>query len=299
MAKRKRHPTNPNNVTKYRKMLTVVDEFTAETSKLINLHHYSPAPGSIAESESNYFPNREHVESAYSIGIISMEVAADHLMAFTDLLQEPVKTIAPWTCVRSLLESCALATWLLDFTIDVKERVCRCFAFRYHGLVQQKKIYQLDGGLSNEASLINQRISKVEQDAQKLGFSPIRNNVGKIGGIGKIMPEITRLIKITLNREKEYRLLSAVAHGHYWAIQQVGFYVVEVPNGNDSLVKGLKKHLEPTYMLYLAKIAMTSFAQVLWCIWRIYGWNEEEIKSFLEATFDQLEYSNDCRPWHT
>ena len=52
------------------------------------------------------------------------------------------------------------------------------------------------------------------------------------------------------------------------------------------------------FVFYAANIAMTAFAQVLWYIWCLYGWNEEEIKSVLNDTYDRLFYSNENRIWN-
>jgi hypothetical protein len=280
-------------------MLSIVNGFTTETSRLINAYNNEPTANSIAIQEKTSFPDRESVEDVHYRGILSMEAAADHLMAFTDSLAEPAKTVAPWTCVRGLLESCALASWFLDPMIDVKKRVGRYFAFRYIGFVQQIKLYNVDGKGQEEVNKVKQRIQKVEQDALKLGFPPILNKAGKIDGIGQKMPAITQLIGLTLNKEAEYRLLSAIAHGHHWAISLISYRVVEATNSEGKVQKGLEKHVKPMEVLYAANIAVTSFAQVLWDLWRLYGWNEEEIKSILDTTYDRLKYTKKRRIWHT
>jgi hypothetical protein len=278
-------------------MLSVVHHLTTETSRLYNAYNNEPTANSIATNEKTSFPKRESVENAHYGGILSIEAAADHLMAFADTLAEPAKTVAPWTCVRGLLESCALACWFLNPIIDVKTRVGRYFAFRYIGFVQQIKLLNVDGNRQEDVNKVEQRIQKVEQDALKLGFPRILNKAGKIDGIGQKMPDITQLIGLTLNREAEYRLLSAIAHGHHWATHKIGFRVIKFIDSRGKIQKGLEKHIEPTFVLYAANIAVTSFAQALWDIWRLYGWNEEEIKLLLDTTFDRLKYTNERRIW--
>ena len=280
-------------------MLSVVRDFTTETSRLYNSYDNEPAANSIAIEERISFPSHKSVETVHYGGLLSMEAAADHLMAFTNSLVEPAKTIAPWTCVRALLESCALASWFLDPKIDVKERVGRYFAFRYEGFIQQIKFLNLDSANQAIVNQVKQRIQKVEQDAFNLGYSPVLNKKGGIDGIGQKMPSITELINKTLNREAEYRLLSAIAHGHHWATQKIGFHVIEYTNSEGKVHKGFEKHLEPMLVLYAANIALASFSQVLWFIWRFYGWNEEEIKTFLDSTFDLLKYTDERRLWRT
>src|SRR5215217_7687430 len=73
-----------------------------------------PQPGSIAESEIRNFHRPESIHTAQSQAWILVEVAADQLTALVKTLTEPVETVAPYTCVRSLLEGAALACWLFD-----------------------------------------------------------------------------------------------------------------------------------------------------------------------------------------
>jgi hypothetical protein len=278
-------------------MLTVVREFFTETSRAINSHHSQPATDSIATRERISFQNRESVESAHYGGFLSMECAADHLMGFVDTLAEPADTIAPWTCIRGLLESCALARWFLDPTIDVRARVGRYFAFRYIGFVQQIKLYKVGGKGQADIKRVEERIQKVEQDALKLGYSRIQTKSGKIDGIGQKMEDITKLVGETLDREADYRLMSAIVHGHHWAITQIGFRSIKIKNSTGDVQKAFEKYIDPTFILVAANVAVTSFALVLWDIWRLYGWNEEEIKTLLDTTYDKLKYTRKRRPW--
>jgi len=281
-------------------LVAAVHDFIAETSKLYDAYNNEPAIDSIAAQERINFPNRKAVENVHYGGVLSMEAAADHLMVFADSLKAPAKTIAPWTCVRGLLESCALASWFLDPSIDVKTRVGRYFAFRYTGFVQQIKLYNVEGNRQEDVKRVEERIQKVELDAINLGYPRVLNKKsGDIEGIGQKMPGITELIGITLNRESNYRLLSAIAHGHHWATHQIGFRIIDFKdsNGNDQI--GLEKHVEPVFVIYAGNIAMTSFAQVLWYIWNLYGWNEHEIRALLDITFDKLKYTQERRLWST
>jgi hypothetical protein len=279
-------------------LLSVLDEFLKKTEKLLDKYKNEPADESIASQEKIDFPQEVSVNNAHYGGFLSMEVAADHLMTYRDSLVEPAKSIAPWTCVRGLLESCALASWFLDPKIDVKDRVGRYFAFRYNGLVQQIKLYRASGDRQENIKRVNERINKIERDALNLGYQRVLNKKGDIDGICQRMPSITDLIGITLDKEVEYRLLSAIAHGHHWATNQIGFRVIDYSDSKGNIKKGLKKHIEPMSIFYATNIALTAFAQVLWYIWCLYGWNKEEIKSELNDTFDRLSFSKEYRIWN-
>lgn len=169
-------------------MLDAVNRLSIETGRLFNQYENEPSSASIAVQEQKNFPKPELVRDVHYRGHLSMEAAADHLIAFADSLTEPAKTVAPWTCVRGLLESSAIGIWFLNPRIDVRERVARCFAFRYVGFVQQMKFFQA----SKESSRIDDvrlRMNKVEKDAS-LGYPRLVDKKGNINGIAKQMPSI-------------------------------------------------------------------------------------------------------------
>jgi hypothetical protein len=279
-------------------LITVLDEFLKRTSEFFNKYNNEPSDDSIAIQERVTFPNEVSVKNAHYGGFMSMEAAADHLMVFKDSIVEPAKSIAPWTCVRGLLESCALASWFLEPEIDVNTRVGRYFAFRYTGFVQQIKLYRAGGDRNNFIKRVEERIEKVEQEALNLGYQPVVDAKGNLGGICQRMPPITDLIGITLDKEVEYRLLSALAHGHHWATIQVGFRVTGYSDSKGNTQTGLAKHIEPNLVFYATSIGLTAFAQVLWYIWLLYGWDKEEIKVVLKDTFDKLFLTNENRIWN-
>lgn len=280
------------------KMVSVVHNLFDTTSQLYNQYNNEPASDSLARREQDTFANGELVRSVHYGGILSMEAAADHLIVFADSMVAPAKTVAPWTCVRGLLESCALAAWFLEPAIDVETRVGRHFAFRYAGFVQQIKYFQVDNQTA-DIDRARQRMMKVEQDALNLGYPKILNKQNKIDGIAMRMPNITDLIGSTLDREAEYRLLSAVAHGHHWATHQISFRQVDVIDEKGEVTKALEKFVHPNVALYAAQIAVTSFAKVIWYLWRLYGWNLQEVENLLDKTYKELRYNSKLCFWHS
>jgi hypothetical protein len=280
------------------KMLSAVHDLIDGTAQIYNQHNNEPSPNSPAIKEEKNFPKPELVRDVHYRGILSIESAADHLMVFADSIAEPAKTVAPWTCVRGLLESCSLAAWFLDPAIDAKTRVGRCFAFRYVGFVQQIKFFRVEKRQS-DIDKAQKRMIKVEQDAALLGYPRLLKKNGEINGIAQHMPNITELIGTTLDRETEYRLLSGVAHGHHWAIQQVGFREIEVKDSQGQAMKALEKHPHPNFILYVAHVAVTSFARVLWYLWLLYGWDLKEVEQLLDKTYDGLRYRSELRFWHS
>jgi hypothetical protein len=102
-----------------------------EIDHLLYRYGEHPERNSQAAQELQSYSHRESVEIAYNQGTMLIIVVADQAMAFSKTVTEPVQAVAPWTCIRALLEASALACWLLDPKIDAHMRVQRSFAFRY------------------------------------------------------------------------------------------------------------------------------------------------------------------------
>lgn len=278
------------------RMVAAIDELFAETSVLFNRNQSYRHPESIASKESELLKNPEQLETAFSIATISMESAADHLAAFSDLLKNPVKTLAPYTCVRSLMEMSALACWLLDPSIDVKTRLGRTFAHRYTEFNEQRKALALHNDNAQFEKVLK-RIEKVENDAVALGFPKLRNKNDQIYGIAQPYPTIIELIDQTFGKEFEYRLLSGVAHGYMWALKETGFKLIDHDFGEGNKIKALTKELVPSIAIYFGMVAIVCFSRVLVSLWDIFGWRKDEIISLLEAAFDSLGFSEGIRFW--
>jgi hypothetical protein len=222
-------------------------------------------------------------------------------MAYISTLQEPAKTLSPYTCIRSMLESSALALWLYDTNIDARERVGRCFGFRYKEFTEQLKFFESDKLNSTDAQInidkTTQRIKDVEKLAISLGYSKLSKDE-KITGIATQMPGVVTLVKTTLNRESEYRLLSGVAHSYLWATRQVGFKVIEIPDGRGQEIKVLEKHVHPEMIVFGINLAIPTFAKVFWTIGKLLGWDMNEVEALLSHTFDEAGFNNYLRFWH-
>lgn len=282
------------------KMIETMENFIDKSAEIVNKYENLPTADSRASAENNSFPDKELVEDVYSRGSLCFESAADHFMAFTDTLKPPAKTLSPYTCLRSFMESSALVLWLLDLKIDVRERVGRCFGFRYKEFTEQIKFFEADKITSKEAQVqidrVKQRMAVVEKRAISLGYPQLTKN-GKITGIATHMPEVVGLVKITLDKETEYRLLSGVAHSYLWASRQVGFQVVEGMEVKGHKLKAVEKHFHPEMFMFGVSLAIPTLARVFWTIGKQYGWDMQEIEGLLNHTFDELRFNNNLRFW--
>jgi hypothetical protein len=289
------------SIESIKNMLSSSETFIDKSAKIVNKYLYGPMPNSQASHELDVFPIRELVVDVLARASLCFESAADHLIAYICTLKEPAKTLSPYTCIRSLMESSALALWLFDTNIDVRARVGRCFGYRYKEFTEQLKFLESDklnsSDSQNQINNMNLRIVEIENKAISLGYPQLSKN-GKITGIATHMPEIVRLIRLTLNSESEYRMLSGVAHCYLWATRQVGFQIVEVMDDRRQIIKALEKHAHPEMIVFGINLAIPTFAKVFWEMGKLLGWDIQEISELLDQTFNSIGFNMNQRFWN-
>jgi hypothetical protein len=257
------------------------------------VNEFGPYPlvGSIAAVELSGPDDSEQLVAAHSLGNLLFESAADHAFALTRLLREPVPTIAPWTCVRGGLEAAAICCWVLSDSIAARERIGRNFAYRHEGLSQQLKLAGATGDESSGEKILR-RLEDVEAKATALGYPPIANKSGRRDGIGQRMPTITKLVGDTLGEEKLYRILSAMAHGHVWALMQLGFQAPEA--GKPTL---LKKTMNSDAAAVLLMTAADVLAKPLWAEARLFGYDLQRLKALLDRGYREMGLNETRHFW--
>lgn len=268
------------------------------TASFYNQQDVRPTPQSRAGLElTTSF--HDAVKTAYSIGDLQIEIAADHLAGLPRLLAEPVQSIAPWTLVRAILEASAISSWLFDPKISVQDRARRSFAWRFEGLCEQAKFANAAG--LNSARVCTQ-LDSLEQMAINLGFSKIANKKGERIGIGQRSPGITNLISLVLGEEANYRLLSAIAHGHYWAILQLSFLPSESRISNDLEQTfdsvSFEKQLLPEAIAFMCRLAAYVFSRPIWYQAFLYGIELNQFRIMFNRVFDSLRDSDSTKFWN-
>lgn len=274
-----------------------------ETSKIYQRSGQDSLEGSQAQNELGKTPSKETLVTAFSQGAMLIEVAGDQLTAFCKTITNPVQTIAPWTCARSEIEAAALGCWLMDTSITDRERLQRSFAFRYEGLIQQKRYLKALGKIEIAQS-VHERIENVEKHAIELGFVPLRDKKKQIHGIGQTMPTITDLVGQTLGKEDTYRLLSAVAHAHFWALNNLSFCpalssgtVFSTDTASGVSVSFVEKGLSPIPIAVLATEVISSFTELIWRKFRLFGWDHKALRKVYENAYDRIGIKEQMRFW--
>jgi hypothetical protein len=280
------------------KALRATQQLHDRIEAFFNAQELEPKEDSLAARELQAFERSESLLTAYSQGISLIEVAADHLMALTRTVAEPAQTIAPWTMARAVLESSALSCWLLDNKITARQRVGRSLALLYEELVQQAKFGQA-ASLLGETDSVKAKIEETEAIAEGLGFPKVRNDRGRRTGIGQVMPSITDVIRETLKEEANYRLLSAMTHGHHWAVSQLGFRVTGETELQKNKVFLKEKNITVEAVLWLFGNVARYFAQPTKFRFELYGWDLLQLKAILDDAFHQIGIPSDSKFWHS
>lgn len=283
-------------------MRKALDEFCDEIHRFHVEQGSNWANDSPAAKEVGGSKGAASLVTAWSHAALLIESGSEHLSSFIHAVEEPVQPIACWTCVRSMLEPCSVSLWLLDPDIDARTRIGRSFAIRYEGMDQFLKYARVTSKDDGFLQPIKDRIREVEREALDLGYPKIRDKTGKRRiGIGQRMPSATELIRMMLNQESMYRLLSAVAHGHNWAIRELSYGPVKGKDYRSSLggapVRMFEKTVHPGKIAWLGLISIESIARPVWFRCRYAGWNKERMKRILDRTFDRLKARESLRFW--
>jgi hypothetical protein len=294
---------NPRMTFDLARMIEQLHILHDSIGQLIESQGTQPVRDSKAYIELHSYVRPESVITAYSQGSILFEVSADQLMAFAKTITEPAQAIAPWTCVRAIIEASALASWLLASSIDAATRVMRSLAFRYEGLSQQEKYLRSLHDELNQKKVVA-LIDKVEQHAIELGFSKVVDKNGRRRGIGQIMPPITDIVCETIKEEESYRILSAMTHAHPWALLILSFRRVASENtvftgggDQDVVVRALEKNLKLESVISLCHKAIICFAKPVWDKFQLFGWDQNHLQELLENTFNVFQVNEDRRFW--
>lgn len=266
--------------------VAILSSFLEQSSALWNRYGDNPAPNSQADLELTNFLRRESVATAYSQAGMLFESAADYCMALVKTLTEPMQSIAPWGNARSVVEMSAMATWLWDKKINAYQRVQRSLVFWHTGIVGKLDFAKKSTGFL-DTDEISERLKYIENIALELGIG--RKNKKKFI-FKEEMPTITKIVGDMLDKENEYRLLSAMVHGRNWALQSFGFKVTTEPQNIYQDLEGvyITNNLDEELVNYLGISAFTSLATPILNEFRLFGWDAKPMAILIQRTQNEF-----------
>jgi hypothetical protein len=135
------------------------------------------------------------------------------------------------------------------------------------------------------------RLEEIEQLALGLGMASSEKKKGiKRIVLGKEMPSITKIVNDVFQKEVDYRMLSAVVHGHLWALQVFSLKVVKKNQEIYPGVKGgyLEKNLEYSHISFLCVEAVTSLSQAALMKFKLFGFDIKQMASAYHDAIKQI-----------
>lgn len=228
----------------------------------------APAKPSFAYLEEEVSQKPESTRTAFYTALLLHDLAVEHARLFLRGLDEKLP-LAVCSSVRVVLENTALALWLLDLGIGAPQRICRVFRYRYRGLDQQRRI-RVDRGKDTRA--IEAKIRRLGQEATNLGV-----RVGEKRGLPTLarLPAYTDLIA---KRDKPfgvlYRVLSAIQHGHDWAIREWCYELGERTADTEGVANAeTKKVVHPQYMALASSSIVVDLSSLVLQMAAFMGWD--------------------------
>jgi hypothetical protein len=278
------------------RMRESMNVFFDELKNFVNSTGLSPVADSLAASERAGAAADQTLlnclNDAYSQGQILFESAADHLTGFVRSLEEPVLTIMPWTCVRAVLETSAISAWLLDPDINAAERAVRSVTRRIEALVEQKKwAASMRAGFADQVSESDSPNDLLAHAESRLKHA---DGVAKNLGLDKrpTPKTATAMIRDELNEESSFRGLSAVTHGHHWALHQFGFEVIDGQSSGQESTRA-QKQMKPMFVVFFGVVALKAFSFAVWRWSTLFGFDRRQLASIIDAFFDRFgAYAN-------
>ena len=262
-------------------------------------NHEGPSPksGSPAFLEMQAYQRPKSVNTAFSWALIALESSSDHLEALDRLVSEGEYAVSPWTCARGLLESSAIATWLLDPNIDASERVSRSFSLRYSSLCEQRKMATIFNKEQEKVKIEN-RINDIETMALSLGFSRVLNRNDRRIGIGQQKPKITELVGNQFGFGKLYPVLASMAHCDSIIVLQLASMNI----GNTASGYIIKQRAVPRKVQQdLLANAVSVYTRGVWMHVIQFGYDAAQTAVVLEKCYNEIKLAdnNDIRFWRT
>ncbi len=256
------------------------------------LHHYLPAPGSVAARE---------IEAGGSLATDTLSAAAmvlggahDHVVGLQTLLEAQSSVYAPLTVARALLEGAARGWWLLDPAIDGRERACRVLTERLASLHEAAKIERVMTRGAGQAT--SARIDHVADLARRHSLQVLNDDRGRPVAVGASRLSATVLVaRLLAGRasdmvfgEVAFRAWSGATHGMLWSLT-TRLDPQPDPTGQHQFIAYRRITLDDVESL--TAIAAMAFGEAFNREVEVYGWDRRDWDAYVRQAFGDLRSS--------
>lgn len=202
--------------------------------------------------------------------------ADDHLFATLVLFKDAQTNLAPMTCVRSVVEACAIADWLINPKIDCNERVSRGYRQRLYELEEYgKTIESIGTELGQNLKAINKTKTEVVNECQSFHAR------------ARISPQTKRPSIINLTEafglKEEYRILCGYSH----STSLIGRHSFTFDGNNlDNGYQNATIDLKPEMVNFAYWTIVRAYGQMSLNAFEYFGGKSTEITSLLDEIYD-------------
>jgi hypothetical protein len=256
------------------------------------LHHYLPAPDSVATREIE--AGGSLARDTLSFAAMVLGGAHDHVIGLENLLAAQSSVYAPHTVARALLEGAARAWWLLDPTIDGQERACRVLTERLASLHEAAKIERVATGGAGQGTTA--RISHVADLARRHGLQVLNDDHGRPVAVGAQRLSATVLVaRLLAGRDGDkvfgevaFRAWSGATHGMLWSLT-ASLDPQPDPTGWHELIAHRRMTLDAVEQL--TTIAAMAFGEAFNREVEVYGWDRRDWDAYARQALVDLRSS--------
>lgn len=196
---------------------------------------------------------------AYQKGSLFITSAIDYAEAILKLIFiGDMQTIAPYTCFRSLIETCAISSWLLDNKINAVSRVRRDISFGIYDLTQKKRFFNSINNTS-QVKIIENKINQLKKDVNTL--TACQDKINKF-------PSFTDIVEMELKLSIVYRKLSSLCHSNPQTLRVLAFEKTEIHDGI-----WMCRNLTEQSVFLICNFSIQSIFKATHNLGTISGWN--------------------------
>lgn len=261
-------------------------EYGQRVKSLLENLEWRPTENSKFESEQTSYSAPEWIRFSLADARISINGAFDFLVGSVSLCEGNIPAASVFVCARGCLETAGTGAYLLDPNIGPEERVARFFASRYNAAREKEKSARETFADAKMADSCKAAVEDLVKQAAGVGVAEKFDKNNHRIGLGKGWPTMTDMLVHIPNGQQQYRLHSAVAHGHHWALADL--YGI-------STIKGTAPNLRYHTILLNYQVCFLAVDCLTRRLWDYMGWEIADLhqtasvpgRRFYEASKDQ------------
>ncbi|MBL8854813.1 MAG: hypothetical protein JNK57_12675 [Planctomycetaceae bacterium] len=254
-----------------------------------------PEAGSQGAAEFSDVRFKSHVVNAISNSDLLTEVCFDYLAAGVQLFNQSAFTPFAFAAnSRASMECAARSKWLMSPDCDARRRSERSLRARFVCVVENMKTSKT---LTTDPASVDKYkaiIDTLRGQATTLGVKLDSKRL-------LALPSATDLIREMLGAESVYKFLSGAAHGHFYALRELGMHIPAtdtIAPDEHGFVK--VSHEVNSDLVAISSITLAeSFANCVWYNAKYRLKSTLQIEEQIDTGFDIVQHPETRRFWRS